>query len=163
MTFLEKDLEQIIFETPKEKLQEKGLVIKGKLLRQIKIGNYGIADLISFERNTSIDKDIEYFWQSIRITVYELKQQKINLNAMAQAARYISGIQKYFETKNKLSNISFDIDYNIVLIGKDIEMNGDFVYLSDFINNVRLTTYSYDVDGIRFENNSGYFLRDTGF
>ena len=45
MTFLEKDLEQIIFETPKEKLQEKGLVIKGKLLRQIKIGNYGIADL----------------------------------------------------------------------------------------------------------------------
>ena len=159
MTFLEKDLEQIIFETPTEKLKEKGLVIKGKLLRQVKIGNYGIADLISFERNTSIDKDSEYFWQSIRITVYELKQQKINLNAMAQAARYVSGIEKYLESRKMF----FDIDYNIVLIGKDIEMNGDFVYLSDFINNVRLTTYSYDVDGIRFENNSGYFLRDTGF
>lgn len=45
--FFEKTLEDIIFNTDNELLCEHGLLISGKKLRQVKIGNYGIADLIT--------------------------------------------------------------------------------------------------------------------
>jgi hypothetical protein len=53
MKFLEKDLEQIIWDADKEILSERGLNLDGKLKRQLKIGNYGIADLIHFKRPVS--------------------------------------------------------------------------------------------------------------
>lgn len=45
--FLEKTLEDIIFETSNDDLKERGLWICGNKKRQVKIGNYGIADLIT--------------------------------------------------------------------------------------------------------------------
>ena len=47
MSFLEKDLEDIIFETDNDLLFEHGLFIDGQKKRQVRIGNYGIADLIT--------------------------------------------------------------------------------------------------------------------
>jgi hypothetical protein len=50
MNFLEKNLEDIIFETHENKLRDRGLEISGKKLRQLRIGNYGIADMITYTR-----------------------------------------------------------------------------------------------------------------
>ena len=50
MKFLENDLEEIIYTSGRDVLEQRGLTINGKLLRQVKIGNYGIADLIEFQR-----------------------------------------------------------------------------------------------------------------
>ena len=61
MKFLEKDLEQIIFESGRDSLRERGLSISGKLLRQLRIGNYGIADLVEFVRPQYELPDRQFF------------------------------------------------------------------------------------------------------
>ena len=50
MKFLEKDLEEIIFETSNKELNERGLFVYGKKYRQLRIGNYGVADLVVVDR-----------------------------------------------------------------------------------------------------------------
>ena len=50
MKFFEKDLEEIIYLSDKDKLSDRGLYLNGKLKRQLRIGNYGVADLIEYKR-----------------------------------------------------------------------------------------------------------------
>ena len=82
MKFLEKDLENIIWESDNEKLREKGLEIYGKKFRQIRIGNYGVADLITVDRR----KDC-FDGNFLDITVYELKKEKAGISACRTAVR----------------------------------------------------------------------------
>jgi len=162
MIFLEKDLEQIIFETDNELLQDKELYISGKKLRQLRIGNYGIADLVTFEKSGYYPKCENgggFYVENIKITIYELKQNKINLSSFMQAIRYAKGIKRYLENRNFYHNY----ELYICLIGKEIDLNADFVYLSDIINNLSLITYSYDFDGISFKNHYNYKLTNEGF
>lgn len=171
MKFLEKDLEQIIYESNKELLLEKGLYIEGKLLRQVKIGNYGIADLIEYKR--------PYYHEHFKtlckgeIIVYELKQEKIGISAFLQALGYIKGIQSYLEKRN----IAENYNYTIKLIGKEIDLNSTFIYLTDFISNdneaininfesvfsLRNFIYEYKLDGIHFKSINNYDLINKGF
>lgn len=83
MKFLEKDLEDIIFNADNESLQSRGLEIRGFKKRQLNIGNYGIADIVTFERSNYIDEEYaEYVGGENKthsrpiITVYELKKNK---------------------------------------------------------------------------------------
>ena len=154
MTFLEKELEQIIYEADFEALEERDLTVFGKRMRQLRIGNYGIADIVTFERGT-----ISPFDTALTITVYELKQNKIDLNSLSQAIRYCKGIARYIHYwRNKEINIRF----NIVLIGKEIA-GGDFIYFPDFVRDLKLLTYTYGIDGIKFKNHKEYFLTNEGF
>jgi hypothetical protein len=75
MKFLEKDLEDIIWEASNERLQENGLDISGKKYRQLRIGNYGIADIVSVTKPYYH----EYFKKHQKgiITIYELKKELI--------------------------------------------------------------------------------------
>jgi len=169
MEFLEKDLEQIIFESSKELLEEKGLTINGKLFRQLRIGNYGIADLITIDRcykeNWSSDKIIiEPF---VKINVIELKQNKIDINSFLQAIGYLRGIKSYIEQRRIFRD--YDIVYQIILIGKSIDLNNQFCYLCDLLPAVNgysfleLYTYLYAIDGIKFKYQYGYDLTNKGF
>jgi hypothetical protein len=161
MIFLEKDLEDIIWETDNEKLQTKGLDISGKKFRQLRIGNYGIADIVTFDKS--------YFpCHHIRITIYELKKDKIGLSAFLQGINYIKGLMSYFENKRPTLDVSFDL----VLCGREIDKSGSFVYLADlfsgedqlgFLNDIRFYIYDYTADGIVFKRISGYSLKDEGF
>ena len=53
MKFLEKDLEEIIWDAYKNDklslINNRGLFINGLIKRQLRIGNYGIADLVQEE------------------------------------------------------------------------------------------------------------------
>jgi hypothetical protein len=157
MNFLEKNLEDIIFNTPNELLQERGLSINGQKKRQIKIGDYGIADVISFYLDRVVNYDSSYVIY-LHIEIYELKQNKIDYNALKQVVRYRKGIEHYF--KKRGGNIQTSI--SIKLIGNEIDKS-DFVYLIDYVDNLSCYTYSYDFNGINFKLENNYTLINPGF
>ena len=160
MEFSEKDLEEIIFNSDKEELAERGLYLQGgKLFRQKRIGNYGVTDLIhAYFEYDKID-ETRFVKSLLHINVIELKKDKIGISAFLQAVSYLRGIQRYLNRKHHM----FDIELEITLIGKSIDDSGSFSYLPALLNNVSFYTYSYDFDGIRFEYHSGYKLIDEGF
>lgn len=178
MNFLEKDLEQIIYEADKELLAEKGLRVNGKLLRQVRIGNYGIADLVSIERPTLKDKFCLH--EKGLITIYELKKENISVSAFLQAIGYAKGIIRWMQLHPK----EYDIlnpdyyDIAIILIGKKIEVSSEFVFLNDVLNpnfkgdnfigikpylSVEMLTYDYGLNGINFKYHEGYYKNNEGF
>lgn len=150
MNFLEKNLEDIIFDTPNERLQERGLDISGIKKRQVSIGNYGICDLISIEREGN----------SFYIKVYELKKELINVDAFLQAVKYKKGIERYFE--KHLSKKGWICQVSIVLIGKTIDTKNSFCYLSEYTG-FDFFTYDYNFDGINFTQKYGYSKINEGF
>ena len=158
MEFLEKNLEDIIFNTSSANLQKRGLIVYGKRYRQLRIGNYGIADMVTIQHHPG--NEIEH--RHIDINVFEFKKNKLDLNSLAQACRYIKGIQLYLEKRKKFQDIF--IKYNIVLVGKTLEYTGDFLYLCDYIqDDLDVYTYDYDFDGIKFTNQYGWVITNDGF
>lgn len=167
MEFLEKDLEQIIWEASDKELRERGLFLLGKRFRQLRIGNYGIADLVTVHRQQKYE---DFIYGKLIITVYELKKDKIGISAFLQALNYCKGISSYLE-KREFS----DYTLSIVLVGKSIDSSGSFIYLTDlignysdnydkgYINEINYYTYSYKIDGLSFKGESGYSLTDEGF
>lgn len=165
MKFLEKDLEDIIWESNNEKLEKKGFSIKGKKIRQLRIGNYGISDIITVEKQYN-KYCLEPF---LLITVFELKKEKAGISAFLQALRYCKGIKTYLEIKKP--NINFN--FKIVLCAKEIDTNSDYIFLCDFIKEhhvkysslISIENYSYvfDLDGIIFKKESNYDLTNNGF
>lgn len=175
MNFLEKDLEQIIFEANKDLLAEKGLEISGKLFRQLRIGNYGIADLVSFTR-PCIDLDSPYKdfkFRKGKIQVIELKKDNISISAFMQALRYVKGIKTYLDRKS----IAHKYNVEILLIGKTLDLESSFVYLTEFLSienefifnsnklevDLSYYTYTYGINGIEFNFKYGYDLVNKGF
>lgn len=160
MTFLEKNLEDIVFETPNHLLKERGLPIRGKKFRQVKIGNYGIADLITLNRQTYV-RDNNVF-QTLYVTIYELKKDLVDIGAMMQAFRYRKGIECYFDERNIFQDID-GIEYHTILIGKEINLNNDFAYTIDAVNELTVYTYLYSFNGISFKDEYGYSLTNPNF
>jgi len=157
MNFLEKSLEDIIIDTDNYSLQDRDLDINGVKKRQVRIGNYGIADVITCCRSEK-NKGEPY----ISITIYELKKEKIDINSYLQALKYAKGIFRYFKKKNYSTPI-----INICLIGKTIDLHSSFVYLADFNSDDGLScflyTYEYEFDGIKFYQHENYNLTKEGF
>lgn len=161
MKFLEKDLEEIIFNADPETLEERGLEFNyHKVFRQKRIAEYGRADLIG------VTKPFLAYWsngrkfiENGRIDIYELKKDKVSLSTFAQGLSYYRGIQRYLENRDK--DHLFDI--NLILIGRELDKNSCTSYLPNIFDNVQIYTYSYDVTGIKFKYESGYRLTEEGF
>jgi len=163
MEFLEKHLEDIIWEAGNEKLKERGLPIEGKKLRQLRIGNYGVADIVTVKKRYFEGSNIPY----LDITVYELKKDKIGIGAFLQAVNYVQGIKTYLDEYRGVQAV-----FNIVLCGREVDDSGGFIYLTDLIdsyemvgsiNNLMYYTYNYSIDGIVFKNKKFYNLVNHGF
>lgn len=144
MKFLEKNLEDIIFETDNEKLQERGLDINGRKFRQLRLSHYGISDLVTVCRHG----------QNLHIEIIELKKDLITTDTLIQSLRYLAGI-KNFLRKRKFRNKVF---YTIKLCGKSIQNLRDLSLLcsnmsatNSEIEWIQLITYSYDFNGLKFE------------
>lgn len=150
MEFLEKDLEQIIWETDSETLHDRGLPFYGKRYRQLKIGNYGIADLVTFKRGIGFNH--------INFNVVELKKDGVNFSTLSQACGYVKGISRYLEIRG------FTSTGTITLIGKSIDVSNNSCYIPDvFDDMVSVFTYKIDINGLWFDSHQGYKLRDEGF
>lgn len=170
MNFLEKDLEEIIFCSDAEHLEQRGLRLRGKPKRQLRIGNYGIADIVYFNRvSDRVNPHLE-------INVVELKKNKIGISALLQAVGYCKGIDRYLQKRN----FSSEYYFNIILIGREVDTSGNFVYLTDLINGGKYSfsgidlysgslnklsfyRYKYSIDGISFNKESDYQLTNEGF
>jgi hypothetical protein len=167
MEFLEKDLEQIIWESDNELLQQKGLNINGIKKRQLRIGNYGISDIVTFEKKYTFDHYNETYLPYLDISIFELKKDKVGIGAFLQSLKYCKGIKTYLKTKKP--NIPFKL--NVILASKEVDKNGDFIYLTDlinsdeygYINNIDFYSFKYDINGIEFKNECNYDLIHSGF
>lgn len=190
MNFLEKNLEDIIYETDSKILNERGLHLFKNKKRQVTIGNYGVSDIICYEYGYERDpcksflndnKDCSFCngfeckrKTSLDIQILELKQNQINVNSFLQVLRYAKGILDYF------NSIKFYVPFNIemILIGSTLDNNSDFIYLPEIINvdeyasvnnNIPYTfdfnmfTYEYLFDGIYFNEVNKYSLINKGF
>lgn len=168
MKFLERDLEEIIMKSENHKLRDKGLEIIGEKRNQVRIGNYGIADIVTFDKG--------YFYKSKQgiieeqkptVTVYELKKDNVSLSSFAQVCNYMKGVRDYFNHTNR------DLDeykWKIVLIGKTVDKNSSLVYLPDLFTyteegcvQLDIYEYEYDIDGILFNQIYDYSLAKKGF
>ena len=174
MKFLEKDLEEIIYTSGRDVLDQRGLRINGKLLRQVKIGNYGIADLIEFSR-PSYGGPFNDCLSPGQITIYELKKDQIGISAFLQSLYYAKGVLEYLRKRD----ISHHYLINLTLIGKTLDLSGSFCFISDLLHmksdfvdkyemfsdsgEVNFFTYKYDIDGLQFNNEWGYDVKNNGF
>lgn len=171
MKFLEKDLEEIIYNADRNLLEKKGLYIEGTMKRQLKIGNYGIADLVTFNRVSFFENDFDRFNEKgqplllsytstrLEITVYELKKENISLSAIMQAVRYGKGIQDYLNERG----FNQEVIINIVVIGRRLPTSESLCYIPDVLNNVSFYTYDYEINGLSFKQEAGYSLLEKGF
>jgi len=171
MDFLEKDLEDVIFNSDRDTLCDRGLRVDGVLKRQVRIGNYGIADLVTYEKPSYFGFGKGH-WKGM-ITVYELKNKNINIHTLLQAVNYLKGIQSFLE----LRGIKKHYNYRIILIGRSIDVSSSFIYLTDLVSTIYTTsfvddptsfilsyyTYSYDINGILFNKQYNYNLTNKGF
>lgn len=171
MDFLEKDLEDIIYEATDEQLSE--LFLDGKRFRQLRIGNYGISDLIFARKRYNYEWDHELRHPvisdvGIEIVICELKKDRICFKTFDQAIKYTKGISAHL-SKKKFSKYFF----TVLLMGKSVDRSGSFLFLPDLFNqdnedentvfnqsvrSVRIHTFSYGFDGIKFKNHSGYYI-----
>jgi len=174
MKFLEKDLEEIIYTSGRDVLEERGLPIYGKLFRQVQIGNYGVADLIEFQRPSYAGREKEILCPG-RITIYELKKEQIGISAFLQSLNYLRGITSFLEKKQIDNHYIIDI----MLIGKNLDTQGSFCYITDLLSikssfadkynifgqagTIHFYEYRYGIDGLFFEEKSGFDRYNKGF
>lgn len=161
-SFLEKNLEDIIFESDRNELSDRGLYISGKLFRQFNLGKYGIADLVMYTKNEYDDEDKSPYNAEYLVTVFELKKGKIDFNALIQAFRYVVGL--IFYNKEHYKDNTFQ--YKISLVGSKIDISEEFLYLPELITSdyadpkieidkiieIEFIKYSYDLGGVNFKN-----------
>ncbi len=154
----------MIYTTDKGILLNCGLDIFGKLYRQLRIGNYGIIDLLEVRRFNY--NDCAGFPQ-LKLIIYELKKDKISVSALMQAMKYVKGIDSYLKKRN--TKLSYEI--SVRLIGKEINMEDTSLPYLPFIipihqsktNFLEFFEYKFDAFGLRFEYFEPVKLENEGF
>lgn len=155
MIIPENALEQMVYENCRAVLHDRGLYIpKGKKISQVKIGNYGICDMLIYKRPHYFAEEMGF--SEHEVTIVELKKDEININTVLQVLRYAKGIERYFERKGLAVSIKF------LLIGKRIEEQSSFCYLKDY-SPFEIYLYDYAIDGLNFRPSADYYLSNEGF
>ena len=150
MNFLEKNLEDIIYENSqteegRKMLRERGLDIQGKLFRQVEIGGFGRIDLLEIRFFRCKDRLLRPLF-----IVYELKRNSLNRDTLIQACRYLCGL------KSHIANYCFASEKRgypmvvSVVIGESVDDSNGFPFLFKSLRDVYAMTFSYDIDGIKF-------------
>jgi hypothetical protein len=132
--FLEKNLEDIIFEN-KDIIHMRGFPeIKGDLFRQFVNHNGKRLDLFSVDKS---DENVR------NVSIYELKKGKIDHDAYFQLVGYFFD----FCVENKKNNYG-NFNLQLYLIGSEVD---EHVLISASLSEfVHIYTYKYEYDGIRF-------------
>jgi hypothetical protein len=153
MEISEKELEDLIFETDNEYLNERGLNIYGKKKRQISTFKHGILDLLTYRRYKD-DFNNNY----LEINIIELKKDQIDINTLNQIIRYARGVQDFMQGRG-----NYNYFITLTLIGNSVNLSNDiFAYLPILINSYSISCtcifsieyyiYRLKWDGIYFEN-----------
>lgn len=172
MNFLEKDLEDIIFETKNEILFERGLesiLLGGIDIRQLRIGNYGIADIVQWRKYYEHYSEEYPFLRRlvIEFNIIELKKDEINSDTFFQALSYLKGITSLIDDYFSDGVYEYKLLKTITLIGRKVNLSSSFCYLTDFLDDSEFLElcfyeYTYGIDGLFFKKSTGYDLTDKG-
>ena len=156
MNFLEKDLEDIIYEASQTKegrnlLKDRNLQIRpiGKMFRQVRLGTYGIADLVDVSIQSAIYNGMRLRY--LCVDIIELKRGVIDYSALGQACRYLTAIKELRQSINHKK--FYEYNFHITLIGSKFDNKDDdsFVFLYNELNDVvDAFTYNYTFNGISF-------------
>lgn len=147
MKFLEKDLEDIIFDSFKCISTRESLIKRGLYFlqsddrniyckRQLSIKGAGVADLVMFQRNP-------YERDHIHFHVIELKRGAVDNKSVYQCNRYVEGIYKYLESRG-IKNTS-----GATVIGDRVSTN----FRKSELNNIGYIDtmyYTYNFNGVLF-------------
>jgi hypothetical protein len=165
MRFTEKDLEDLIVQTPRQDLIKAGYwpARNGRCFRQVRIGKYGIADLIYIHRRyIPKTEECDFSRHELTVSIVELKKGEITSDAFFQALGYLRGLSNYLEKKYP----SKTINYNILLVGSDMNLTKRFKYLfSTFYESTSVLGMIYRINknGIRFYDIGEHSLINEGF
>lgn len=150
MKFLEKDLEDIIWEADYGWIRDRGLPIYDNALRQVRIGKYGIADIISWKRYQKTETTNGF----LDIRIYELKRGIVDSKALSQSIRYAVGVRKYIHDIRW--KFMMPIRMSLICIGESFA-DDDLFYMCEFNQysqsdmSFDFFRYSYNWDGILFK------------
>lgn len=152
MDFLEKDLEEILHSANQKDIQTRGLwdFEYTRIFRQVELGNYGRADLITFLRNRKY---------AHKVTVYELKNLTVDAAAYWQLVRYMKAVKTFLISWGCHNNVQV----SGVLIGRKVDTKSDVCYIPDVNPSVNIFTYDYHLGGMYFQEASDYNLTDKGY
>lgn len=163
MEISEKELESFIFYKDNKILQDNGLYMNGRKRKQLKVGNYGVLDVLSYYVNYEyhiVDGKVKQIYPYLCIHIYELKKDEISTKTLLQCLRYCKGVKSYVSKRKPW--LKFKVSLN--LIGKSINTNNEFVYISDIFDDVCLYIYSVENNGdISFTHEYDYKLTNEGF
>lgn len=156
MEFLEKDLEDVIYEAytsgKQNFLQERGLSCFSHdyIIRQLNLGDYGIADLIAIDFIPYLEEKGKSFFI---VTIYELKKDAINMATFSQIIKYGKAITSFLRSQGMYEG--WILKY--VIVGRSISQNSDnLCFMSDIFRTIKTYTYDYSFDGIRFKPTKDY-------
>jgi hypothetical protein len=165
MNVLEKEIEDIVWEAKGVQLVERGLKLRLGAIkwRQLNLGSYGIADIVTTKliKKTNYKGGHEISEWILWVDVIELKKDEINIAAYLQALEYCKGLHRFLRDAINL-NVDFSYKFNIILIGKKIDLNSSFCYMADFVENLQVYTYSIDLEkGVRFRSQRGFCQKES--
>ncbi len=143
MDFLEKDLEDILYNSSQNDVFPLGLhhFYFDSIFRQVRITGYGVIDLMTLR----YDNDSK----EITITIYELKNKKVSAETFWQLLRYIKAVNQVINDFNLKNH---PIRVLGVMIGREIDDSNDFCFLPTLdTNQISIYTYNYSLKGIRFK------------
>jgi hypothetical protein len=143
----EQELENYLFNLYQNPQNDNPLEISGKCFKQVRVGGYGIIDLLCI--------DVEAGWvgkngtcpPTIHIQIIELKKGCIDFNSIGQVSRYKTAIEQYISCLPKQRK-GIDVLFNIscILVGNHI-LNGDISYLVKHLDWLSVYFYSLSLDG----------------
>lgn len=159
MNFLEKDLEDIIWECCNSKdgydlLEDRNLYFHPRSYRQFKLGGYGIVDIMNVTYDSHLDM--------ISIQLVELKKESLKVSHLIQICRYVSGLRSMIDgvdTKKLLYNTRV---YGVLIVPK-VDTNSDLIFLSNLLEDIRIYSYKFSLEkGLLFEPvGKDWFLKDA--
>ena len=150
MAIIESQLEDFLFHemfNPKTLNERTGLWLGyyQAHFRQINLGPYGIADLMTMEYGQASgpsDDKRNY----LDVNIIELKAEGVGPETYLQVARYASGVRHFFRSFVNLSRT--EIRINVYLVGKYTSMKPiDCIPIGD-VNYVSVYTYNISNDNI---------------
>lgn len=121
---------------------------------QVRIGNYGIADIVGY-----FDSEDEMGAASRSYVVIELKNRELRYEDFFQACRYAKGLERSHSNNDKI----MCSEIRIILFGTN-ETDADILYLPDLFENIGV--YGYEISpktGFSVREFSSINLLNEGF
>lgn len=147
MPLTEKELECYLWEQP-EACEAQGLALNynffglGRRYQRLPLGPYGVAQQASVR-----------FWpaqQCYYAQVVVFTTGSLTSALYLKAKRQLSALRQLLERTIKADCLTARVAPSCVLIGREVQLTGDFVFALNLDPSCQAFTYCYDVEGVHF-------------